>query len=196
MKRKCLHASPCPIARALDSIGDWWTLLILRDACKGYTRFNAIQKNLGIPRNILTARLRMLVEHDILAIVPASDGSVYREYVLTQKGQDLIPVLLALGQWGERHLPTVGQDGEAACGLEPLPESDGVSRAGRDAMGDAMDEAVSPATRNGREAGPRRHAAGSAGELRNSLKEASMPSSAVHAEGGRFIGPMQPRAGY
>jgi DNA-binding HxlR family transcriptional regulator len=196
----------------LDSIGDWWTLLILRDACKGYTRFNAIQKNLGIPRNILTARLRMLVERDILSIAPASDGSVYREYVLTQKGQDLIPVLLALGQWGERHLPTVEQDGEAACGLEPLLESAGARRAEGDAMrnavgeavgeatgdatDDAMGDAVSTAVRNARGAGPRRHAGGSTDELRNSLKEALMPPSAVHAEAGRFIGPMQPRAGY
>jgi DNA-binding HxlR family transcriptional regulator len=104
MKRKCLHASPCPVARALDTIGDWWTLLILRDAFDGLKRFNIIQKNLGIPRNILTARLRLLVERGILAIAPASDGSVYREYVLTDKGRDLIPVISALRNWGEQHL--------------------------------------------------------------------------------------------
>ncbi|WP_076879717.1 winged helix-turn-helix transcriptional regulator [Bordetella sp. H567] len=110
MKRKCLHASPCPIARALDCIGDWWTLLILRDAAKGIGRFNAIQKNLKIPRNILTTRLRMLVQRGILSIAPASDGSAYREYVLTDRGRDLVPVLLALGQWGERHATPMEAD--------------------------------------------------------------------------------------
>ncbi|ARP82825.1 hypothetical protein CAL12_19740 [Bordetella genomosp. 8] len=103
MKRKSLHASPCAIARTLDCIGDWWTLLILRDAFKGIGRFNAIQKSLGIPRNILTARLRMLVDRGILAVGPATDGSVYQEYVMTERGQDLVPVLLALRDWGERH---------------------------------------------------------------------------------------------
>lgn len=115
MKRKCLHASPCPIARALDCIGDWWTLLILRDTFKGIRRFNAIQKNLDIPRNILTTRLRMLVELGILSVAPASDGSVYREYVPTDKGRDLVPVLLALRQWGERHA------GAAEAGGDPPP---------------------------------------------------------------------------
>jgi DNA-binding HxlR family transcriptional regulator len=114
MKRKCLHASPCPVARALDSIGDWWTLLILRDAFDGLKRFNAIQKNLGIPRNILTARLRLLVDRDILSVAPASDGSVYREYVLTDKGRDLIPVISALRQWGEQHVLAPEAQAEAA----------------------------------------------------------------------------------
>jgi DNA-binding HxlR family transcriptional regulator len=116
MKRKCLHASPCPVARALDSIGDWWTLLILRDAFDGLKRFNAIQKNLGIPRNILTARLRLLVDRDILGVAPASDGSVYQEYVLTDKGRDLIPVISALRQWGEQHAvaPEAPADGVGA----------------------------------------------------------------------------------
>jgi DNA-binding HxlR family transcriptional regulator len=82
-------------------------LLILRDAYNGIRRFNAIQKNLGIPRNILTARLRMLVDRDILSIAPASDGSVYSEYVLTERGRDLVPVLLALRQWGERHASAI-----------------------------------------------------------------------------------------
>ncbi|HTJ98127.1 MAG TPA: helix-turn-helix domain-containing protein [Bordetella sp.] len=118
MKRKCLHASPCAIARTLDCIGDWWTLLILRDAYNGIRRFNAIQKNLGIPRNILTARLRMLVDRDILSIAPASDGSVYSEYVLTERGRDLVPVLVALRQWGERHASAI----EATAMAELLDE--------------------------------------------------------------------------
>ena len=130
MKRKCLHASPCPIARALDCIGDWWTLLILRDAFKGIRRFNAIQKSLEIPRNILTARLRMLVERGILSIAPASDGSAYREYVLTERGRDLVPVLKALRQWGESHASaieaaTVAELLERAPAMPPPRHTDG-----------------------------------------------------------------------
>ncbi|ANN76981.1 winged helix-turn-helix transcriptional regulator [Bordetella flabilis] len=117
MKRKCLHASPCPVARALDSIGDWWTLLILRDAFDGLKRFNAIQKSLGIPRNILTARLRLLVDRDILGVAPASDGSVYQEYVLTDKGRDLIPVISALRQWGEQHALAPQAPADAAVAM-------------------------------------------------------------------------------
>jgi DNA-binding HxlR family transcriptional regulator len=106
----------------VDCIGDWWTLLILRDAFKGIGRFNAIQKSLAIPRNILTARLRMLVERGILAIAPASDGSVYREYVLTDRGRDLIPVLLALRQWGERHAGALESEAQALARVEAEPE--------------------------------------------------------------------------
>jgi DNA-binding HxlR family transcriptional regulator len=94
-------------------------LLILRDAFNGTRRFNAIQKSLGIPRNILTARLRMLVDRGILSIAPASDGSVYSEYVLTERGSDLVPVLLALRQWGERHATAI----KAAAVAELLDEA-------------------------------------------------------------------------
>ena len=94
------HAS-CPVARPLDAIGDWWSLLIVRDAFDGLRRFGEFQKNLGLAKNILSARLRNLVEHGILETVPASDGSAYQEYVLTGKGRGLFPVLVALRQWGE-----------------------------------------------------------------------------------------------
>ncbi|ARP89848.1 hypothetical protein CAL14_05710 [Bordetella genomosp. 9] len=124
MKRKSLHASPCPIARALDSIGDWWTLLILRDVAKDVRRFNAIQKNLGIPRNILTTRLRMLVDREVLAIAPASDGSVYREYVLTAKGRDLLPVLAALREWGDKHAPALAECDAAVKPVMTAREAD------------------------------------------------------------------------
>ncbi len=91
----------CPIARPLDAIGDWWSLLIVRDVFDGLHRFNEIQKSLGLAKNILSARLQNLVKHGILKTVPAADGSVYREYVLTEKGEGLFPVLVALRQWGE-----------------------------------------------------------------------------------------------
>ncbi|MDB6146252.1 MAG: transcriptional regulator [Pseudomonas sp.] len=109
MKRKSLEGSPCAIARALDTIGDWWTLLILRDAFEGTTRFNEFQKSLSIPKNILSVRLKALVEREIFEVTPASDGSSYQEYVLTGLGKDLFHVMVALRQWGERNLFEEGE---------------------------------------------------------------------------------------
>ncbi|MBM7049066.1 helix-turn-helix transcriptional regulator [Rhizobium lusitanum] len=91
----------CGIARPLDAIGDWWSLLIIRDAFDGLRRFGEFQKSLGLAKNILSARLRNLVAHGIMETVPASDGSPYQEYVLTEKGRGLFPLLVALRQWGE-----------------------------------------------------------------------------------------------
>jgi DNA-binding HxlR family transcriptional regulator len=101
VKRTSLEHADCPIARALDAIGDWWSLLIIRDALLGRRRFGEFQKSLGLAKNILTVRLRALVDRDILAMAPASDGSAYQEYVLTPKGRGLFPVLVALRQWSE-----------------------------------------------------------------------------------------------
>jgi len=103
VRRKSLDAAPCPIARSLDVIGDWWSLLIVRDAFLGRRRFGEFQKSLGLSKNILTQRLRALVGDEILELVPASDGSAYREYVLAPKGRDLYPVIVALRQWGTDH---------------------------------------------------------------------------------------------
>jgi DNA-binding HxlR family transcriptional regulator len=104
MKRKSFEGNLCAIARALDSIGDWWSLLIIRDATAGIGRFSEFQRSLGIPKNILSARLKDMVEQEIMEVVPASDGSAYQEYALTKKGQNLLPVLVALGQWGAEYL--------------------------------------------------------------------------------------------
>jgi DNA-binding HxlR family transcriptional regulator len=101
VKRTSHRRAACPVARPLDAIGDWWSLLIIRDAFDGLCRFGEFQKNLGLAKNILSARLRTLVDHGILDTVPASDGSAYQEYVLTEKGRGLFPVLVALRQWGE-----------------------------------------------------------------------------------------------
>lgn len=101
MKRTSLENADCPIARSLDAIGDWWSLLIIRDAFLGIRRFSEFQKNIGLAKNILTVRLRALVEHGILITAPASDGSAYQEYVLTPKGRGLFPILVALRQWSE-----------------------------------------------------------------------------------------------
>ena len=101
MRRTSLKSANCPVARSLDVIGDWWSLLIIRDAFLGIRRFSEFQKNLGCAKNILTVRLRALVEHGILTTAPASDGSAYQEYLLTPKGRGVFPVLVALRQWSE-----------------------------------------------------------------------------------------------
>jgi DNA-binding HxlR family transcriptional regulator len=104
MKRKSFEGNLCAIARTLDAVGDWWSLLIIRDATAGVVRFSEFQRSLGIPKNILSARLKSMVEQEIMEIIPASDGSAYQEYALTRKGEGLLPVLVALGQWGAEHL--------------------------------------------------------------------------------------------
>lgn len=108
MRRTSLEDADCPIARTLDAIGDWWSLLIVRDAMLGRRRFGEFQKNLGMAKNILAVRLRTLIEHGIMELAPASDGSAYREYVLTPKGRDLFPVLVALREWGDRYMFPAG----------------------------------------------------------------------------------------
>ncbi|MGX1363548.1 DNA-binding HxlR family transcriptional regulator [Bradyrhizobium elkanii] len=100
-KRVSHRDSMCGVARPLDAIGDWWSLLIVRDAFDGLRRFGEFQKSLGLAKNILSARLRNLLAHGIMETVPASDGSPYQEYVLTEKGRGLFPLLVALRQWGE-----------------------------------------------------------------------------------------------
>ena len=101
VKRTSLAETDCPIARALDVIGDWWSLLIIRDALLGHRRFGEFQKSLGLAKNILTVRLRALVDQGLLKMAPASDGSAYQEYVLTPKGRGIFPILVALRQWSE-----------------------------------------------------------------------------------------------
>ncbi|HEX7855360.1 MAG TPA: helix-turn-helix domain-containing protein [Sphingobium sp.] len=100
-KKTDLDEHACAIARSLGAIGDWWSLLIIRDALGETRRFGEFQKSLGLAKNILSARLQKLVERGILATAPASDGSAYKEYVLTPKGEKLYIVIAALWQWGE-----------------------------------------------------------------------------------------------
>ena len=108
-RRKSLADSPCPVARALDVVGERWALLIVRDAFDGVCRFGEFQESLDIARNILTDRLRVLVEAGVLDVVPASDGSAYQEYVLTPKGEALFPVIVTLRQRGEATLFARGE---------------------------------------------------------------------------------------
>jgi DNA-binding HxlR family transcriptional regulator len=101
VKRTSFAGDTCPIARALDVIGDWWSMLIIRDALLGRRRFGEFQKSLGLAKNILSTRLRMLVDEGILSTIPAADGSAYQDYVLTDKGRGVFPILVALRQWSE-----------------------------------------------------------------------------------------------
>jgi DNA-binding HxlR family transcriptional regulator len=101
VKRTSFEGAECPVARSLESIGDWWSLLIIRDAFLGARRFGEFQKSLGLAKNILTVRLRALVDDGILVMAPASDGSAYQEYLLTPKGRGVFPILVALRQWSE-----------------------------------------------------------------------------------------------
>jgi DNA-binding HxlR family transcriptional regulator len=102
MKTKSFSTMQCSIARALEHVGSWWSLLIIRDAMMGARRFKHFERSLGIAKNTLSARLGQLIEADILEKVSASDGSAFDEYTLTERGRELAPVLIALAQWGDK----------------------------------------------------------------------------------------------
>lgn len=105
MRRKSFAEDRCPVARTLDRVGDPWSMLILRDAGFGSTRFDQFQESLGIAPNMLTRRLESLVEAELLQRRLYSEKPARHEYVLTAKGRDFQPVLGALKAFGERHYP-------------------------------------------------------------------------------------------
>ena len=111
----------CSIARALEVIGERWTLLVLREVLLGRRRFQEIKRNTGIATNILTDRLQTLVEHGVLERRPAGDA---HEYVPTRKAIDANPVLVALLQWGDRYAAPDGPPRvlvHATCGHDAEP---------------------------------------------------------------------------
>jgi DNA-binding HxlR family transcriptional regulator len=109
MQRKSFSGMNCSVARALDEVGEWWSLLIVRECTQGTERFDEFQNQLGIARNILTARLERLTELGILERFPLEDRANTDGYRLTQKGEELYPVLVALMQWGDRWLAPNGK---------------------------------------------------------------------------------------
>jgi DNA-binding HxlR family transcriptional regulator len=158
---------PCSIAAALDVVGDRWSLLIVREVFYGARRFDEIARNTGAPRDILAARLRLLVDAGVLGKRPYSDRPARFDYHLTAAGRDLSPVLLTLKRWGETHLAggeppvvfghTCGAVFEAevscaACG-EPLRPGD---------LSLVHAEAPQPAAPNAPVAGPPRLTPGAA----------------------------------
>ncbi|MFI7104838.1 winged helix-turn-helix transcriptional regulator [Nonomuraea sp. NPDC050227] len=104
MKRADLPDSDCGIAQALGVIGDWWTFLVVRDIAGGTTRFDGLQRELGVSRRALAERLAKLVEHGVLERRPYSTRPPRHDYVLTAKGEGLLPALIALQDWGVRHV--------------------------------------------------------------------------------------------
>ena len=110
MKRSSFADMNCSIARSLEIIGEWWTLLILRDAFFGITRFEEWHERLGIARNILTNRLDTLVEHGVMERVPYDEARGRFDYVLTDKGRALWPVLVTLRQWGDEWVVGHGRE--------------------------------------------------------------------------------------
>ncbi len=125
MQRKSFEAMPCPIARSLEHVGEWWSMLILRDAALGMTRFDAFQKSLGIAPNMLTRRLAGLVEAGFLERRRYSERPPRDEYVLTPRGQDFRPVLWAIMAFGNRHFAPEGEsvvlvDAETGRRAEPV----------------------------------------------------------------------------
>ena len=102
MQRTSFDQMTCSIARTVEVIGEWWTPLVLRDISMGITRFDAIQRNLGISRKVLTERLGTLVEHGVLKRKPYQENPTRYDYSLTEKGVDLAMVLLAMQAWGDR----------------------------------------------------------------------------------------------
>ena len=119
VERKSFSDMHCSVAQCLDVVGEWWSMLIVRDAFLGVSRFDDFQVRLGISRNILNQRLRGLVETGVLEKVPYSDHPPRYDYRLTQKGRDLWPVLTALRQWGDTYAAPDGppvQVVHQACG--------------------------------------------------------------------------------
>jgi DNA-binding HxlR family transcriptional regulator len=104
MKRTPFADWPCSVARTVDLLGDWWTPLVLRDAFFGIKRFEDFQRDLGIGRNVLTQRLNRLVDEGLFERVPYQEHPPRHEYVLTDKGRDFMPVLMAMSAWGDRWL--------------------------------------------------------------------------------------------
>ena len=109
----------CSVAQCLEVVGEWWSMLVLRDVFLGVSRFDDFQARLGISRNILNQRLNRLVEFGVLAKVPYTEHPPRYDYRLTDKGRDLWPVLTAMRQWGDRHAAPEGpplQVVHKACG--------------------------------------------------------------------------------
>jgi DNA-binding HxlR family transcriptional regulator len=126
MGRKRFDEMPCAIAQTLNQVGDWWTLLIVRDAMKGARRFSDFHESTGIAKNILTDRLNKLVENDIMTREEVGVRGQRQEYVLTERGEGLFPILMAMQQWGDRWIygeeeaPVVLYDTDTGEELAPI----------------------------------------------------------------------------
>jgi DNA-binding HxlR family transcriptional regulator len=125
MQRKSFADMACPIARSLEQVGEWWSILILRDAFAGKTRFDEFQQSLGIAPNMLTRRLASLVAAGMLERRPYSVRPPRDDYLLTERGRDFRTVLLALLAFGHRHFAVAGGgtrivDAKTGATAEPM----------------------------------------------------------------------------
>jgi DNA-binding HxlR family transcriptional regulator len=124
VKRSSVAHLECSIAQTLEIVGEWWTLLVVRNISFGQRRFEAIQADLGIARNVLSDRLATLVEHDVLTKVKYQENPERFEYRLTDKGKDLMPVLMSLMAWGDKWAAPAGKPMLVVhkdCGHETTP---------------------------------------------------------------------------
>ena len=125
MRHKSLGNMACPIARSLERVGEWWSILILRDALHGMTRFDQFQQSLGIAPNMLARRLNALVEAGLLERRRYSARPPRDEYVPTARGRDFHPVLVALLAWGNKHFAPEGAsvlliDTKTGAAVDPI----------------------------------------------------------------------------
>lgn len=164
--RRRFDREPCSIARSLEILGDWWTLLIIRDAFLGVRRFVDFEQRLGISKNILTRRLGHLTAHGVLAAVDAGVHGPRYEYELTAKGKDLFTAITVLRQWGDRwvfgpgHEPLLVVDRRTG---RPLPRVKVLGEDGQPIPREAMVVVPGPGLREARAASapaakPRRRA--------------------------------------
>jgi len=125
MQPKFSSITECPVGRALETVGEWWSMLILRDAFQGMTRFDEFEQSLGIAPNILSRRLARLTESGMFIRRRYRDRPPRYEYVLTPKGKDFFPVIVALLGWGNKHLAPGGKtvvlaNRDDTCPLDPI----------------------------------------------------------------------------
>jgi DNA-binding HxlR family transcriptional regulator len=154
MQRARFTAMDCPIARSLDRVGEWWSILILRDALGGMTRFDEFQKSLNIAPNILTRRLNALVDAGFLQRRRYSEHPPRREYILTERGRDFRPVLIALLAFGNRHFAPEGAsvtivDSRSGAPADPILVD---RRTGRPLLAPEFELAAGPAASEARKA--------------------------------------------
>ncbi len=136
MRRTSLADFHCSVARTVDIIGEWWTPLIVRDAFYGRSRFEDFQRSLGLARNVLTVRLERLVDAGIMERQRYQDHPPRDEYVLTEKGRDLFPIIAALLAWGDKW--TAGEAGPPLLLIHEPCGKPGTLRATCDQCGGAM----------------------------------------------------------
>jgi len=125
MKRTSFEDKQCPLSTTLEHVGEWWTILLLHDLFDGYTRFEQFETNLRISSGILTRRLKTLVEADLVERRPYQTRPIRYDYLLTEKGRSLRPVIVSLAGWGNARIAPEQRsmiliDAETGVEVEPI----------------------------------------------------------------------------